>query len=422
MNIRAKKKILVPIFFRGHLGRLRSVLRGIGEDPRMELQIMVATSQAHGSFFTNIRHSEPRDWGVALRWYIKARALGFASVFDPQILSRYDSLVRYVTNEGFQIHSRVPFFLDGGTSSTMAKSVGIGMVRITDELLRLRPDIVLINGDRFEMMAVAIAATYLNIPIAHHEGGDVSGSIDESVRHAITKFSHVHLTATERSRGRVLQMGENPRFVFCVGSPTIDALKAIDFQKREQILPGINPDQPYLLVLVHPVTTEGDEQNRHAVMSILEVVERLQMPVALIAGNSDAYSRIVGPMIVAWKDRKHPAYAAVTKLLRPDRFARLLSGAACAIGNSSSFIREGAYLGTPAVLVGSRQRGRECGKNVREVAADPDVIEFAVREQLAHGRYPSDLMFGDGNAGKRIIEILATAEPPIQKTFHDVIG
>ena len=414
-----KKKILVPIFFRGHLGRLRSVLSGIRDDPRLELQIMAATSQAYGSFFTHIRHSEPRSWRYSLPWYGKARAIEIMSRLRPQILSRYDPLVRHIMREGFAIDSRVPFFLDGGTSAVMAKSVGIGVVRITDELMRLKPDRVFINGDRFEMMAVAIAAAYLNIPITHHEGGDISGTIDESVRHAITKFSHIHLTATARSRERVLQMGEDPRFVFSVGSPTIDALKKIDFGAREQILAGIDPDHPYLLVLAHPVTTEGDKENRRAVESTLNVLERLRVPTVLVAGNSDAYSRIVGPMIADWKERKHPPYATITKLLHPDRYARLLAWAACAIGNSSSFIREGAYLGTPAVLVGSRQRGRERGKNVKEVAANPDAIERAVREQMAHGRYASDPMFGDGSAGKRIVEILATAEPPIQKSFYD---
>ncbi len=419
-SIIKKKKVLVPIFFRGHLGRLRSVLSGIRDDSRLELQIMVATSRAYGSFFTHIRHSEPRNRSVALRWYVKARALGLASAFCPGILARYDPLVRHTTDEGFRIDSRVSFFLDGGVSSTMAKSVGMGIIEIVDEMSRLKPDIVLVNGDRFEMMAVAIAAAYLNIPIAHHEGGDISGTIDESVRHAITKFSHIHLTATARSRERVMQMGEDPRFIFTVGSPTIDALLRIDFSKQEGILPGIDPDEPYLVVLMHPVTTERDEDNLRTAASVLEVLERLRMPTAVIAGNSDAHSRIVGPLIAEWKENKKPAYAVVTKLLRPDRFMRLLAGTACAIGNSSSFIREGAYLGTPAVLVGSRQHGRERGKNVREVAADPDAIEAGVREQIAHGRYQSDSMFGDGRAAERIVEILATAEPPIQKTFHDM--
>lgn len=415
-----KRKILVPIFFRGHLGRLRSVLSGIRDDPRLDIQIMAASPQPYGSLFSALRHSEPYRWRAALPWYFKAKFISLASIFHPRILLQYDPLVRHITHEGFPIHSRVPFFLDGGTTATMAKSVGIGIVAIVDELSRLKPDIVLVNGDRFEMMAVVLAAAYLNIQIAHHEGGDVSGTIDESVRHAITKFAHIHLTATERSRARVLQMGEDPQFVFTVGSPAMDALKRIDFSRREQTLPGIDQDLPYLLVLVHPVTTEGDKENRRTAESILEALERLKMPAAIIAGNSDAYSHIVGPLIAEWKDRKKPEYAVVTKLLRPDRYARLLAGAACAIGNSSSFIREGAYLGTPSVLVGSRQRGRECGQNVVEVSADPDTIEQAVREQIAHGRYPSDSMFGDGEAGKKIIEILATAEPPIQKAFYDI--
>lgn len=419
MDVR-KKKILVPIFFRGHLGRLRSVLRGIRSDPRLQLQIMVASPQPYGSFFSTLRHSEPYHWRAALPWYVKAKIISLASIVHPRILIAYDPLFRHVTREGFSIDSRVPFFLDGGTSTTMAKSVGIGIVRIVDELSRLKPDIVLVNGDRFEMMAVVIAAAYLNIAIAHHEGGDVSGTIDESVRHAITKFAHIHLTATEQSRARVLQMGENPRSVFSVGSPTIDALKQIDFTQREGVLPGIDSGRPYLLVMAHPVTTEGDGENRRTVQSILEVLERLKMPTVVVAGNSDAYSRIVGPMIAEWKERTRPRYAALTKLLRPDRFARLLAGAACAIGNSSSFIREGAYLGTPAVLVGSRQRGRERGKNVVEVVADADAIAHAVERQIAHGPYPSDAMFGDGAAGARIVEILATAEPLIQKKFHDL--
>lgn len=414
-----KKKILVPIFFRGHLGRLRSVLTGIQADPRLELQVMVALPQAFGSLITHIRHSDPRSWRHALPWYVRARIAGMVARFRPSVLERFDALVRHVRAEGFPIHSYIPFILDGGTSETMAKSVGIGIIRMTDELRRLRPDMILVNGDRFEMMAVTLAAAYLNIPIAHHEGGDVSGTIDESIRHAITKLSHVHLSATERSRGRILHMGEDPRFVFTTGSPTIDALKRIDFSTRQEILPGINPDVPYLVVMVHPVTTEGDAENRRTVTSILEVVERLTMPTAIIAGNSDAYSRIVGPLLAEWKEKNQPSYVVLAKLLRPDRFVRLLAGAACAVGNSSSFIREGAYLGTPAVIVGSRQQGRECGKNIKEVSADPDAIERAVWEQIAHGTYPSDAMFGDGQAGKRIVEILATVNPPLQKRFYE---
>lgn len=406
------KKILVPIFFRGHLARLRSVFRAIERHPALELQIMAASRAAYGSFLANFRHSEPRSWRKALPWYIKA--IGANDVLEKKVLA-----------EGFPVHARVPLFLDGGTSATMAKSVGIGMVRIIDELQRLKPDIVFVNADRFEMMAVALAAAYLNIPIAHHEGGDISGTIDESVRHAITKFAHIHLTATEESKRRVLQMGENPRFVFNVGSPTIDAIKSLDLKISNDILPGFDWSRPYLLVMAHPVTTESDEENLKTVRSIIAVMERLQMPTVLIGGNSDAYSRIVGPAVAEWVERTHPhpshrSYLFATKLMQPDNYLRVLAHAACAVGNSSSFIREAAYLGTPAVLVGSRQQGRERGENAIEIEADAAKIEAAVRRQLAYGRYPQDSLFGDGTAGAKIAEILATANPPIQKKFHEL--
>lgn len=401
-----KRKILVPIFYRAHLARLRSIFLAIEKHPLLELQIMVGTRAAYGSFLANFRHSEPRSWFKALPWYI--RAVGASDVLEKKVLQ-----------EGFPVHSRVPFFLDGGTPATMAKSVGIGMVRIIDELQRLKPDIVFVNADRFEMMVPTLAAAYLNIPIAHHEGGDVSGTIDESVRHAITKFAHIHLTATEESKRRVLQMGEDPRFVFTVGSPTIDAIKSLNLEISEGILSGFDLSRPYLLVMVHPVTTERDEENVKTVWSIMTVLERLQIPAVLIYGNSDAHSRIVNPAIAECLKKIRPNYFFSAKLMQPDNYLRVLANAACAVGNSSSFIREGAYFGTPSVLVGSRQQGRERGENVVEVEADAEKIEQAVLAQLKHGRYPSDSLFGNGNSGEKIAEILATIKPSIQKKFYD---
>lgn len=416
-----KRKILVPIFFRGHLARLRSVFRAIERDPRLELQIMVASRAAYGPFFTNLRHSEPRSLRRALRWYMRARLATMGADFGiwGKGYSGRDALERKVIDAGFPVHARLPLFLDGGTSTTMAKSVGIGMTRIADELRRLQPDVILVNGDRFEMIAATLAAAYLNIPIAHHEGGDVSGTIDESVRHAITKFAHVHLAATERSRARILQMGEDPRFVFTVGSPTIDALKEIDFESNEGFPPGIDTTKPYLVVMLHPVTTEGNEANRATAESVLGVIERLAMPTVLIWGNSDAYSRMVGPMVAEWIETRRPPFLYTAKLMQADVYARLLARAACAVGNSSSFLREGAYLGTPAVIVGNRQQGRERAENVMEVEPDAAKIETAIHAQLAHGTYAKSALFGDGKAGERIAEILATVEPPIQKRFHD---
>lgn len=357
----------------------------------------------------NVRHSEPRSWWASLPWYLKAR-----------FLRSSDSLTRKIKGEGFGIRSSVPMFLDGGTPAVMAKSVGVGIIKIIDELQRLEPDLVFINADRFEMMAVAIAAAYLNIPIAHNEAGDVSGTIDESVRHAITKFAHIHFCATEKSQKRVLQMGENPEFVFTVGSPAIDALKNLEPEFPQKAIPLIDGKKPYLLVMSHPVTTESAVYNQKTLGSIAGALEKLSMPVIWIGGNSDAHSHIVGPGLAEWAEHSRHSWLYTAKWMHPDYYLRVLANAACAVGNSSSFIREGSYLGTPAVLVGSRQQGRDRGKNIIEIEADAEKIEKAVRFQISHGPYASDALFGDGDAGDKIAEILAAQNPPIQKKFYEL--
>jgi UDP-hydrolysing UDP-N-acetyl-D-glucosamine 2-epimerase len=292
-------------------------------------------------------------------------------------------------------------------------------MKIVDELQKLKPDMVLINADRFEMMGVAIAAAYLNIPIVHNEAGDVSGTIDESVRHAITKFAQVQFTSTETSRARVLQMGENPKFVFAVGSPAIDAAARVD-RMAESKISSIDLTKPYCAVLVHPVTTESREENEQTLEAVTAALEKLAMPAIIIGANSDAGSNTVGKGVVAWYEKTKPAHIYFAKHLHPERFYRILARAAVALGNSSSFIREGAFFGTPVVLVGSRQQKRERGANVIEVESEPAAIIQAVRKQLAHGRYQSDARFGDGNASERMADILATVNPPIQKQFFEI--
>lgn len=412
----AKKKILVPLLYRAHLGRLRPVLRAIQNHPRLTLQVAVGTQAAYGSFFTNLRHAEPRSWRAGLPWYVRSRVSALLPHFS---LSR-DSLSRKVAEAGFPIDASVPLFVEGGTPRTMAKSMGLGVIRFTDACLRLKPDMMLIHADRFEMMAIALAAVCLNIPIAHNEAGDVSGTIDESIRHAITKFAHMHFAATEESRRRVVQMGEDPGFAFTVGSPAIDALMEMDLRPQELIFKEIDPLRPYLLIVVHPVTTESREQNETLLKSVLDAAAGLRMQAVFVGWNPDAHSRAFDPIVTAWMREVKPAGFHRIKWAHPDRYLRALAGAACVVGNSSSFIREAAYLGVPSVLVGSRQQGRERGENAIEVAPDGAAIERAVRQQIAHGAYPRDLRFGDGHAGEKIAEILARENPPIQKRFYDL--
>lgn len=414
------KKILIPISNRAHYGRLRSVLQAINNHPNLDLQIVVGTPAAYDYFLMNIKHSRPHSWRLSLPWYLRARMLYFIDLFKPGTILKNDLLARSILNEGYKIDARVPLFFDGGTSETMAKSVGIGIMHIVDVLKKLKPDIVFVNADRFEMMAVALAAAYLNIPIAHNEGGDLSGTIDESIRHSITKLSHIHFTATEISRQRVIQMGENPHYVFNVGSPAIDVLKKLDLKSPFDIIFGIDLSRPYLLGLLHPVATESSLENKKMAENFIAALEEIALPTLLLGSNIDAGSDAVGKTIRLWLKEKKPPFVFYTKTLLPDDFYKALANAACAVGNSSSFIREGAYLGTPAVIVGSRQRNREMASNVKEVDAEKDEIKKAVLFQLNHGRYPSEKLFGDGTAGEKIADILYKTNPKIQKYFHQI--
>lgn len=407
------KKILVPIFNRAHYGRLRSVLYAIESHPQLKLQIITATPAAYSNFFTNIWHSRPRSWRLALPWYIRARLLSL----DSRKVRESDFLTRNIIKDGFSVEGYIPFFLDGGVSDTMAKSVGLGIVKIVDELKRLDPDIVFVNADRFEMMAVAIAASYLNIPVAHNEGGDLSGTIDESVRHSITKLAHIHFTSTDLSRQRVIQMGEQPETVFMVGSPAIDVVKEINPTNPGKFI-DIDLNQPYLLVLLHPVTTESKETNDLMTRNLITVIGELALPTICLGSNIDAGSHEVGEVMRAWAQKK-PSFVFFTKHLPPDDFYQTLAGAACAVGNSSSFIREGGYFGTPAVIIGSRQRNRERCENVIEVGLEAKEIKKGIEKQLRHGRYKCDLRFGNGTAGEKIASILAKVKPNIQKQFYE---
>ena len=413
-----KRKILVPIFNRAHYGRLRPVLNAIKNHPKLELKIIVGVPAAYGYFFKNIAHSRPRSWVSALPWYALARLRSWAG---QDYVFRNDFLAQNLIKDGFEIESYAPIFFDGGKSETMARTVGLGIERLVEEIKKIKPDIVFVNADRFEMMAVAIAASYLNIPIAHNEGGDVSGTIDESVRHAITKLAHIHFTSTETSRRRVIQMGENPDKVFASGSPAIDAVVGIDFSKKPTAVAGFDTDKPYLLVLAHPVATSSKEENTKAVESLVAALREIRLPKIILGSNIDAGSDVLGDVIKNWLENDKPDDVFFTKHLHPDDFYKYLKNAAAAVGNSSSFIREGAYFGTPVVLLGSRQKNRERAENVLECDGDDaEEIKAAVLSQCKKGRYDKSLSFGDGQTGQKIADLLADVKPDIQKCFRDL--
>ena len=375
----------MAVHSRANYGRIKSVMQAIRVNPNLELQLIVGASG---------------------------------------VLQRFGAVVNVLRDDGFEPNATVYTILEGETPTTMAKSTGMAILELATQFENLKPDVVITVADRFETIATAIAASYMNIPVAHTQGGEVTGSIDESVRHAVTKLSHIHFPATERAREFIIRMGEDPATVHFTGCPSIDAIADIDFSAKLDVFsryrgvgPELDPDQPYIVVLQHPVTTEyghGLEQ----INETLSAVHRLGMQTAWLWPNVDAGSDDVSKGIRRFREKHRPEKIHFYINFSVEDYARLINGAACLVGNSSSALREGVFLGVPAVNIGTRQSGREHGPNVMHVGYDNTEIEVAIRKQIAHGRYERSTMFGDGKAGQRIADVLAGAELRVQKQLQ----
>jgi UDP-hydrolysing UDP-N-acetyl-D-glucosamine 2-epimerase len=311
--------------------------------------------------------------------------------------------------------------VEGDNPETMVKSVALAMSELSSIFARINPDIVLTVADRYETLATAIAAAYMNIPLAHTQGGEVTGTIDESVRHAVTKLAHIHFPASLASKNRIIKMGEHKENVYFTGGPEMDILESTDLKIKKNssvhnsgIGYPIDFSQPYILMVQHPVTTEYS-CGLHQMQAIINALFVLNIQVAVLWPNIDAGTDLVSKGLRLFHNKNPQAKFHYYKNFSPEDYARILNNAVCLVGNSSSFIREGAYLGIPAVIVGSRQMGREHGKNIINVDYDTAKIKKAVMKQIKHGRYPSEKIFGDGKAGKRIAKILATCKTKVQK-------
>ena len=380
-----KRRVCVVVASRANYARIKSVLRAVQERDDLELQLIVGASA---------------------------------------VLERFGNAANVMEADGFEIDAVVRLIIEGENPSTMAKSTGLGLLELPTIFEMLQPDVVVTVADRFETISTAIAAAYMNIPVAHTQGGEVSGSIDESVRHAVTKLAHLHFPATELSRQRVLAMGEDPDYVFNVGCPSIDLVAQTDLGTREQALSifggagdEIDPAKPYILMMQHPVTTEygaGFDQ----INQTLEAVAAQGMQALVFWPNVDAGSEQVSKGIRQFREVGRDNGFHFFRNLPAESFARLMAHTSCMVGNSSSSLREGAYLGTPAVSIGSRQQNRETGANVLRAPNDAASIADAIRTQIAHGPYDPDPIFGDGTAGRKVADILARVTPPIQKVLH----
>jgi UDP-hydrolysing UDP-N-acetyl-D-glucosamine 2-epimerase len=340
------------------------------------------------------------------------------------LLDRFGSVVDVIEADGFAADAKVTMIVEGETPATMAKSTGLGLLEFPTMFEMLKPNIVVSVGDRFETMATAIAAAYMNITVAHTMGGEISGTIDESIRHAVTKLSHLHFPANVQAAERIIRMGEDRDSVHVVGCPRIDVVAEIartdghlgseDWLEREGAGAHITLGEPFLLVSQHPVTTEygsGEQQITETLMALHE----LRMPTIMLWPNADAGSEDIARGMRKFREKYRPDYIRFYKNFPIETYVRLMLSCACAVGNSSAPVREGAFMGTPTVNVGTRQRGRDRAGNLVDVGYDRGEIVDAVRRQLAHGRYQPDHLYGDGRAGQRIADILATAPLRVQK-------
>ncbi len=380
-----KRKVCVVVASRANYGRIKSVLLALKQRDDVEVKI-VATASA--------------------------------------LLHRFGRVVDVMDADGLSPDHKVHIVLEGDVPSTMAKSTGLAVIEIATVFDILQPDIVVTVADRYETLATSVAASYMNITLAHTQGGELTGSIDESVRHAITKLAHYHFVTTEQSRDRVIRMGEQPDKVFITGCPSIDAIKNLDLTITESSIRGgvgakIDPTKPFLMVLQHPVTTEYVETARQ-IRETLAAIERLRMQTIWLWPNVDSGADIISQQLRRFREQHNPDWLHLHINFPVEEYARLMRASACVIGNSSSAIREGAFLGAPAVNIGTRQANRERGPNVIDVPYDSAAIEGAIRHQLANGRYGSSSLYGDGEAGPRIAALLATVPlGSTQKTFYD---
>lgn len=342
------------------------------------------------------------------------------------VLERFGNTVDVVRADGFEITSEVYMELEGSTPLSMSKSIGIGILEFSSVLHRLSPDVVLLIGDRYEAMGAALAAAYMNLLLVHIQGGEVSGSVDESARHAISKFAHYHVPSTDRSAEYLVRMGEDPATILTVGCPSSDLARQLDRPLTSEVLNGrgsgalLDPEQPFLLVIFHPSTTEfGDERTQ--IRTLLSALGRLALPTLMLWPNIDAGSSRVSKEIRRFRDEERPDWLRLQTNLTPDDYLVVLSKAAVAVGNSSSFVRDSGFFGTPVVLVGSRQDGREADRNVTRVDVVEEGIVEAVEAQVQGGRHAPSTLYGDGHVSERVAEALAQVKPYVQKRLYYVV-
>ena len=381
------KKICVVIVNRANYGRVRLLLKKIKKSKKLKLQIILASST---------------------------------------LLKNYGKLDEIIKKDGLKVDKKFFNHISGENNETMAKSVGLLTIELSSVFYDLKPDLVLTIADRYETLATATAASYMNICVAHLQGGELTGSIDESVRHAVTKLSHIHLTCTNNSRKRVIQMGENPKKVFNVGCPSIDQIRNINFKKKFSLTKykfgvGYKVDlkKKYLVVMLHPITNNEQETVQNIKNTFASIL-KMNMQCIWFWPNIDAGSNKISNYIRSFRENNPNNKINFYTNFETEDFLKLIKNADCLIGNSSSGIREGSYLQVPVVNIGSRQDNRERGDNVLDTKNTRKSIYNSIIKQLNRKKIKINHIYGNGNSSQKILNIINKISLDINKKFRDI--
>ncbi len=376
-----KKKITFVIVNRANYGRIKDLLIKFKKDKYFKIDIVIVSSST---------------------------------------LKKYGEIENIIKQDGLSVSEKIYTHIEGENLQTMTKSTGLLLLELSTTFQKLNPDMVFLVGDRYEVLSAAIAANYMNIFLIHLQGGELTGSVDENVRHAVTKLSHLHLVNTKRSKKIVEQMGENPKNVFNVGCPSIDLIKNTDFKKVKIKQPfgvgfEINFQKPYYVFLVHPVTT--DYKNSEKLISeMIEVAKKLENQIIWLWPNVDAGANIFSKKIRSFREKFASKINFVINF-KTDEYLKILQNCTAIVGNSSSAIREASYMGVKAINIGDRQILRERGNNVIDAPVNHKKIIKCI-EKIKRRKISKCKIYGDGNSIKKIIKILKNVDLDINKKFY----
>ncbi|EPC04188.1 hypothetical protein L861_02425 [Litchfieldella anticariensis FP35 = DSM 16096] len=387
-----RRRLCVVTTTRADYGLLYWLLREIDDDPELELMLVVTGMHLSTEFGLSVREIEC---------------------------------------DGFRIHRRIEILLASDSRSAMTRAMGLAMLSFGDALSEDRPDLVVLLGDRFEIVPVALAAVVEGIPVAHLHGGETSrGALDEYFRHAVTKLASIHFPATEPYRQRILQMGEEPDRVFNFGAPGLDHLQRTELLSREALAEalGIPLQRPVAIVTYHPVTSEADETAESQVKALLKALESFpDLFVVFSKANADAQGRTINALLASWCVR-HPERGRLFDNLGHRLYLSCLRHLDLMIGNSSSGLIEAPSFHLPVVNIGSRQEGRIQARNVIQVGNDTNAIRQGISRALSPG-FRAELVdmhnpydgFGDGGVSRRIketLKLIPLDADLMKKRFH----